>query len=64
MKDWSFFFEIFSFVICANKFALAGTCGGQELDFFKSAGVDIDSLFYLFKIFCVVGDYFYTAERV
>jgi hypothetical protein len=31
------FFEVFSFKICSDPFALVGSDGGEKFDFFKSA---------------------------
>ena len=60
----SLFFEIFSFEICADPFALVGAGGWEEFNLFKSAAMGSQSRLYLFEIAGMVGSYFYITARL
>jgi hypothetical protein len=53
--DRSIFFEVFSFEVRADPFALAGAGGGEKFDFFQPVTESGQDFLYLLEILSVVG---------
>lgn len=53
--DWPLFFEVFSFKVCADPFALVSTDGREKFYFFESIILGSQDLLYLLEILSVVG---------
>ena len=58
----SFFFEVFSFEVCAYPFVLVCAGSGKKFGFFKFAGLVGYDFLYLLEVFSVVcGDFYGSA---